>query len=558
MADDIRIEITSDSSEIKKSLKETEKLVKRFEKVNSASTQRRLKNEQKATHAIQRAEARKNRQLEAMDRRLSRKRARNRLRAMRENIRIEKAETRARERIQKQAEARRRKIMRFAGVITGIGAVGAIAGLFAAGKRIAEYEIQLKRLAADANLSAKAEMELAEAIKNTALTTGTSRELLVQTLADIQKESGRLDIAGKDIQKIGKIIRVVGEDSAQSVGKMYASLAYNFANTGLDLYKMLEIITAVGDKGVFTLDMFANNAQELITTFKSLGMETEIAWSEFNALIQLFAAGAGSAEKARTAVVNYIGRLRMDPKVIKGFKATGIELKNIDGTERSTLEVIKDIGKYTEGDINLFRQLGFPLETANIIWRSIGSRINKATGEIKGLSELIDAAADSAGVIDRKFGQVSDTLDQSYKILDSLVDVLTEETLKPFFQELTNSFKNLATNRAALTELRETFKTIGQTIKILGAAPKAMLWLGNILGTGASETFTSAGVTRRANEQLFSLYEEQAELLKASRTPKRQARLDELVVTIRNLEKQKIDILLNNMTRGAKFTLSYQ
>jgi len=450
MADEIRIEITGDGDDLKKVVKASEKLVKRFEKVNSAATQRRQNREKRASQQAIKTEQQKNKRLEAMDKRLSRRRARNRLRAMKERIRIAKREAAAEARIRAKNIGRIGKYAKFGVAAVGIGSV---AGIIAAGKSIADFQVKLRRMATNAKLTQKEEMKLHQLINKTSIETGASRNLLLETVTTIQEKSGVIITSQERMTKLAQFIRVVGEENAEGLAQTYAALALNFEGAGKDLFKFLEISTVVGNKGNFTLNDLSENGQVLVTAFNRLEDTSESAWGKFNALMQLFAGITGTAANATTAIDEFSRMLASPKKTLKeGFKKAGIEIKTANGGLRDTTDILQDILAWINKG-NDARKLGVEEKMIGLL--------NSAAKKQNDLRDLTVASQNAAEELARQYGAIKTTIDQTAKSFGALFTVLGESLLQDAFQKLSTNLAEFLNNKENIENMTEQFKKMG-------------------------------------------------------------------------------------------------
>ena len=466
MSDDIRIEITGDSSDIKKVVKASEKLVKRFEKANAASTLRRVNSQKQAANHIAMAEERKAKQIAAMERRLSRKRARSRLRLMKERVGIAKREAKAEERIKKRSAARMMKFAKFGAAGLGIGsAVGVVAGGVTLIKGIAKYERSLRDLRNAAHLTAVEELALGEAIDTVAINTGADRDLILDSIKTIQQGSGVILKSVEDVTKIGKLIRIMGEDQAAGIAETIAAMQLNFSELNLDFMELLETSTVVGQAGNFTLDQMADRGRQLTVIFQRLGGQSAKDWSKFNAMVQIFSAVNGSVEQTVTSLENFSVAMANTEKV-KELEKAGLKLTDINGKVKEGTELLEEFVKWQNAGGNIY---GLKLEK-NVI-TSLSGMVKQQSK----LNEIIKVSGDTAGEFDKQFINVQDTIEATLAIAGQLIKVLSQKAFKDFFKEVSKGLNEFLQNKEKMAEFVEYVK---QFAVAMGAAGKAVAGIG--------------------------------------------------------------------------------
>ncbi len=556
MAEDIRIEITGDNKDIKKVIKASEKLVKRFEKANARSTQRRVMGEKRAAASIQRAEERKNRRLEAMDRRLSRKRARVRLRQMKENIRIAKREAAAEERIKKRSAAKIKKLAFIgkAGVAGVAAAVAAVAGGVAVseGKKILSFDLQLTRASAQAGVSVKRQMELREAIMQTSLAYGTSREEILAGISAIVDKSGDLEFGAYMMEKMSKASIALGVNIGD-LGLFATSLKTGLGATNKEAAEFLEILAAQADIGAITIREFASLGPKLFGAAAAAGIRTKQGLIDFGALTQI-AGRTGSPEEAITATVNLMTELSKRHKQIKA--KTGFSVFGKTGELKNVSKIIKAIITRTKGSQKLLYELGFgkraikPLQLIAAAYRNAKTEAEKFVV----FDNLIKQGSTATESIAAKHARVSQTSAVAFKKLGTAVTALADSTLAPIISDIAKSLHKLLSDPKGLADLKETFESIGAALKLaynIGTiGPKAVGKAAEIAEKGA------VGVDKWIQERLDKNREKNRE--KQVRFGLSPGALDKLDVinNIKIIKEEKAEIIteLKNPKTGESYT----
>jgi hypothetical protein len=452
MADDIRIEITGDSSDIKKVLKVSEKLVKRFEKANKKATDRRVRNEKKASSDIQMAEARKNKRLESMDRRLSRKRARIRLRRMKENIRIAKREATAEERIKKRSIARMKKFAKFGVAALGIGG---IAGVVMASKALLDFDLALTRLAAGQDISIKKQAAMRAEIMKMTIATGVSRESLLETMDAIIQKSGDIPLATENLEELSKVLRVKGEEFAGPIGQLLAAMSKPLAGTGIKPIKVLEQIIAQGKEGSIVMEEMAIKGQEIFGSMASLGAEN---FAGAMALLQMMGRVVGS-EKAITSFSLFFNDLeRAAPKLKKDLKW---DIYESPGKLKSPIKLATELMEKTQGiKANL---IAVPGVTVNIIrmFDALLTDLKANNGELKDTNRFLDRAKNASGIIAGQYARIEKTGANAFAKIKALGIELIEGAIGDSLQSVVDALNDFLADPKKLQQLKETFADIG-------------------------------------------------------------------------------------------------
>lgn len=458
MADDINIKITGDSKDIKKVLKTSDKLVKRFGKAHSNSTKRRVRDQERAAKAIQKSEEQKNRRLEAMERRLSRKRARIRLKRVRDSIRSAKREATAIKRIRKKSFFRIGRAAKFG--LAGLG-IGGAAGVIFSVKRILNFDKTLQRIASQAKITKKEQLALRDSITETSIAAGVSRNSLLQMVKVIVDQSGAIKLLQNDLGKLGKVLQVEGEEGANAVGELLASLAFQFKGTKQNIFELLEVIIAIGDEGALNTESFARQSRKLVSAFVALGPPTKRTFAEFNALFQLFS-GFGSAELAATGITQFkVFAQQVNDQVVRLSRGQIRFVNQTTGNLESISDILEGIGQFTKGNTKEWNKLGLSTRFWVKFWDSIGPLINKSNGEIKKFVDFTNLGVDASGNMDTKFQNLTETAGFAFDQISAIIEDLTDRTLKKSIEDLAKVIRSFFEDPEKVKQLQETFEKIG-------------------------------------------------------------------------------------------------
>ena len=432
----------------------------------------------------------------AMDKRLSRKRARNRLRGMKERIRIAKREAAAEERIKKRSSARLGKLGKFGGAIAGLG--GAI-GLVAAVKEIAQFDLALTRMAGTQDLTAKKEMEVRDAIMASSVATGVGRDKILETVTAIVDKSGDVDLATNNMLMLGKAIAVVGEDSAGSIGDLLAALSVAGKGGTLSPTAMFESIIALGDKANITLEDTARGAKKLVGGFATTGGTTQQDFAEYMALYQSIGS-MKNPEEANTAVNKFYTDIQ---KNSKGLRAKGIEIYSDKARTKlkSTKDILKMMMDKSGGSLEKLQEMLPVTEAIQVVFEALKKDMMDNNGEMRRFNTYTRQAGEGAGNIEKKFQRLSGTSQVAFNKLNTTLTMLLDKTLKSSIDDIANALNDMMGDPDSIQTMTDMFNALAITLKMAGQGVKMFHAIGAGLGTWGAEL---SGSTRKieTNEAL--------------------------------------------------------
>jgi len=551
MADDIRIEITGDAKDIKKVVKTAEKLVKRFEKANSKSTQRRVQAQKRAANTIQRVEGRNAVRIAAMDKRLSRKRARNRLRLMKENIRTAKREAAAAERTARMSMRNQAKILKRGAVAI---ALATAAAYFVAAKSAMKFDLALTKMAGTQQLTAKQQQKIRDSIMATSVETGTGRDAILEMIATIVDKSGDIDLASKNIQKFGKILAVEGEEKAGDIGELFAALSSNVGAAGVDVMEAFEAIMAVGNKGNVIMTETAANAKKLFGAFDASGLKGKKAFSEFFALFQQVGSQLDPAE-ATTAMKGFFRDIKKKSEELRD--ELGIEIYKDPKVRTNLKEISEIVGlimEKTGGSYEELKKIGKVSDPIAVVFNAMASDMRKNNGEMRNFNYLTKLGVNSAKDLEQKYARVSQTSAMAWKRMQATLTLIGDEMVKGSIDEISNSLLDLMKDPAKLEALIGVAKAVGTMIKwiIKGGSKAIELFhaMGGGIGVGLAKM---TGIDEEVRQSKLGL--ERQKILavpKTERTPEQKENLQKIEVDIAVHEGRVADVQtkLKNPWRG--------
>lgn len=475
--DDIKLKIGAELAGLQKDIKKAKSLAEKAEEKQKKSTERQAKATAKikervaqkhaqTIHSLQINELRKN---EQMERRLSRKRARNRLRQIKARIREEN-------RLERQAIKHRSRMRRgllrkakWAGVgLAGLGVGAGIGGIMAI-RDVLEFDVRLAKTAAQADITTEAQMKLKDSIQNAGIQYGVSRDIILNTIEEIIDKSGNIALATENIDDFSKIIRGTRSE-AKDIGALFAAAFNAFKGTAneLDPGKIadyVEVLVAQGDKAQINIANMANSSEKLFGAFKGAGLKTLKDFIDFGALIQ--ASGeASEAAEAATSAVRFLDRLFTRGKDLKKlgidvFKpGTKKELKEIS-------EILIDLMEKTGGDVSVLHKI-FGEEALKPL--KILSAEYKSTGTIGSYLKSIDIGREAKGVSQRKFNTVAKTASQGFERLMGVLTKGADTVLVDVLNDVSDAIQKMIDEPQKLKQFESTFREIGDTLRIVAKA----------------------------------------------------------------------------------------
>ena len=463
MADDVRIIISGDTTDLRREYKKVNKIYDRFDKVNKRSSQRRAKQAEKTSKKIERITAAEVRKTMAIRRRMNRLVERDRKQRERESIRSERRAARERERILRRHAARRRRIMRgiMRAGIRGLGLLGLGGGLgviFKA-REILKFDEVLARTAAQARATVGEQFALRDSIIKTSLQYGVQRDIILETVKAIVDKTGDLRFAGRNVDRFAKIIRGMGTDPRE-LGVFVSSL--KDALVGIDdetLFQFMETIIATGDKAKVNLAELASEGEKLFATFLGAGFQGRKAFAEYAAFIQM-AAKTGDVAEGTTAVTRFVTSLIKDYAKLERAGLKVYEGENI----RDIGDIIRDLMRITGGDMRKIVKL-FPNIRAFRGLQALAGEYRKFNGELRSFNDLYQVGIDASAEVERKFRRVADTASQGFERMAAGLTLLADKALVDVMNDISDAIGRMIDDPDKLKQLEETAREIGKALQ---------------------------------------------------------------------------------------------
>lgn len=457
--------------------KKNQKRIKDAEKSARSIAQK----ERKSSEEIIRINTQEERRLTTMRNRLSRKRARNRLRATKASIRQERREAKAKERILRKHAVTRQRILRgasrFGGRGIGLLGLGGVAGAVFKGREILKFDEVLARVAGQAKVSTEEQFRLRDAINAASIATGVSRDVLLDAVRRIVDKSGEFDVAAQNVEELGKVIKGTGVD-ATDLGELVAALAAQFAGIGgpKGVLDFLEILIAQGDEGVVNLQELAKESEKLIGAFTRAGLKSREEFIGLGALVQLSGRGGGSPEAA-TFAANFLSQIRKRKNVEKVLKRfPKINIVDEKGALLSIRRIIPELIKATGGNLQILQ---------GIIPQIRGvAPLELAANEenMKKFIRSLHLGETAAGNIQRRFERVADTSSQGFDRMAAGITLFADKALVGILNDMADSMTRLIDDPEKMKQLVNSAEQLGKALQLAGKGAEVLLKLISIPG----------------------------------------------------------------------------
>jgi TP901 family phage tail tape measure protein len=490
---DVSLDIDLDESDIQQGLRRTsrtlEQMERRLSRRRARNRLRRIREDRRTEQRISRDREREERNRQRMERRLSRRRARNRLREIRLRRREEQRAQRERERDQERRRERRRAFGRGAvsaagrgASLAGFGLVGGAIGSFFDSEQILEFNRSLAILAGQAGITRKAQMELGESLTQVSILSGVARNEVLRGFEAVIEKSGDIKLAEGIINDMARASAGLGADITD-LGLLGAALGTTFGKSSEDVRRFFEVLAAQGDKGTITLKDIAQVGEEIFSTAAGVGFKGDQALISIGALLQ---SGIGSADERKTAINNFLKTLTDQQKVESAFK--GVKVKDKAGAFRDPVQIVKDIIRATKGETApIGKVFG---EAQSLFFRAAADF--KDTKGFGTLDQFLSLGAESKGLIDKRFKRVEETA--AVVTLEKLTNVITklsDKTLAPALGSLLEVFESIVENEEVMNDLAEGAKALGVALStllgIMAGVVAGIGKLGNFFGFGGEE-----------------------------------------------------------------------
>lgn len=476
---DIKLTLGVDDSQLRKQIKTTSRILKRFEKIQKKMSRNRTINIRITNRDIENSEKTTANKIYNNERRLSRRRARNRLRDIRqrkrerereqrEQIRDERRFQRRIQRIRnkrrrrdlaqrrKQARAARRTAKR-AGIglgLVGFGVAGAVA--FQAREAL-EFERQLSMVAAQAGITTKKEQELAKAISFASLKFGKSKMDILEGIKATVSVAGDLELGTSLMDKFTQASIGMGAN-IEDLGVLSGVLKETLGASNKEVGEFLEILAVQGEAGSVELANLATQGRKLFGAAATFGIKGRRGLAELGAFIQ--AAGlTGQAEEASTFVVNFLSEVSQKSAKIK--KNLGFDVRDQTGELKGILTILEGVTKAAKGKGLPLQQI-FGRQAIKPILQ-IANKYKQATKEsdrFKSLQSLVAAGVNATSIIQDRYNRVATTSAQKIDKIVAAYKHMLAVASAPIIERLTFHLERLTKNPERLERFADSLAKV--------------------------------------------------------------------------------------------------
>ncbi|MCK5450254.1 MAG: hypothetical protein KAI70_00660 [Candidatus Omnitrophica bacterium] len=540
MASDVKITITADTKDVRKEYKNLHTLVNRFDKTNKKLSKRRVKQTKTSSTEIKRITASEVRFNLALHKRTHAALARDRKREERDAIRSEKKIARERERVLKRHAAKRRRLMRgvgrVSGGIAGLLGIGGGIGLLYKAREVVKFDEALARLSVQAGVSVEKQFALRDAFHRTALDIGAQREVMIETAKTIVDLSGDFDLASEGLTKFAKIIRGTGADASE-LGTFAVALKDSMSGIeNKELFDLMELLIAQGDKAKVNIAAMATEGAKLFGAFRGKGFQGKQSFAEFGAFVQL-AARSGEIAEGTTSVVRFLDSLIKRKDELEAAKVT---IFGSDKEIRNFGDILKDILRVTGGDITKLKTL-FPNIRSLRAIELLGVEYRRANGEIKEYNNLVDIGLNASENIEKKYQRVAQTSSQGFNRMAAAITLVSDKALVGVLNDMSDAIGRLLDDPQKLKQLEETARAIGDMFRLIGKA--------GMFGVKAFRFLApTGGRAARSQRKIETLPEEQQRGAKLT-TWEKFISFNQIAAQEKKLEQMELNVY-NNVVLG--------
>ena len=246
---------------------------------------------------------------------------------------------------------------RAAGRLRGglLGVAGIAGGGFAVAaglRRVLTMEQRIERLGIQSKRSTEEMRTLLQQVNATA----SLPEIRLdpsQVLAAIEaivEKTGDLEFARDNLVLIAQSIQGSG-GTGDALGRLSAELRKLGITDIAGVTGALNLLTAQGKEGAFTLGNLAAEGEKVFSAFARLGYQGPAAARQLGGLLQVARQGTGSAAEAASAFEALLRTLSNAQKIDAIWTEFGVNVQDPTGAFRPVYDVIKELFQATGGDI---------------------------------------------------------------------------------------------------------------------------------------------------------------------------------------------------------------
>lgn len=361
--------------------------------------------------------------------------------------------------------------------IAGIASAGAI---FAATKRIIEFDAALSRLAIGGNATAETQMRLRKEIQETADRSYQSWNAVSEGINAIIVKTGDMDFARQSIKDIGVAATASGATMAD-MAAVAVGLRDKIGLTKDEILPAFNLITVQGKRGAFTLGDMAAQGERLFSAAQRFNVHGMQQLRVFGSLVQTARMGTGSSEQATTAVENTLADIIDKYKEIRQLAHFSVFKEGKDGAKelKPLEEVIKGIVIGTKGD---------PTKLAKIFGRESIRAMNTIVADYKkngGFALFDDIKTQDMGRANQlmeDFARYSKEAAPQLQLIANQMDKFSSRALTPAIREFTKAIQDMSANperveriARAAGDIAAGLSVIAKTAVKAGEAMAAMI-----------------------------------------------------------------------------------
>jgi hypothetical protein len=311
------------------------------------------------------------------------------------------------------------------GVSLSVGA--ATAGMIALDHR-------LTRIGLTANASTEQIAHLKQKIYETAMAEDIKIDPknITDALDVIMAKVGDLTFAESNIRNIGLAFQATGE-SGEAIGNAFSSLA-DIGYSAEDTLRFLDNMSAISDKGAFTLGAFADKAPSIVSAYSQIGTEVEDLTNAGKAL-QIMMKGIGSRDETVTALRSTITELNTKEDALLKL---GIRVRHQEtGKLRDLNDVMADIAARIE-------QKGNAKEFFEIFGAESMRTVLAFSTYAKDMNAEFEKLGDTSGSLERKADAMAKTLQSNLENLQTAFNRFADTSLTKPISAVTDLLNHLS------------------------------------------------------------------------------------------------------------------
>ncbi len=284
---------------------------------------------------------------------------------------------------------------RYTAILSGAAAIGTAKWVMTLERRFTRLGIQANKTEEDIN---KLKEQIFETARMPNIRIDPSE--LTAAVEEIVEKTGDLEFARNNLDNLALAIGATG-----ATGKDIGSLSAEFQKMGVvsnkDVREALDILTAQGKGGAFTLQNLATQGARVVTAYTAMGRKGIPAIREMGAALQMVQKGTDTSATAATAFEALL-RTLSDPKKVEMLQKGGIKVFDEkalkEGREmlRPINELMEEIVIKTKGKNTILGRI-FDAEAVRAFRSSI-TEFN-LTGKVEGFDRFMDVHANGETIL---------------------------------------------------------------------------------------------------------------------------------------------------------------